>query len=105
MHPFEFPGVHQRGYHIYYFAKQLGRPIYAYELTKQRWYRYNVHTKTFHSMRGGNFPLLYKKSAIVGARIAEGYPGWKMALAGLFERTLVCRQPPTPKEEEPMEEP
>ena len=56
------------------FAKQLGRPIYAYDLLKQQWYRYNIHTKTFHRMGGGYFPLLYKKSAIVGARIAEGYP-------------------------------
>ena len=54
------------------FAKQLGRPIYAFDLIKQEWYKYNIHTKTFHRMRGGNFPLLYKKSAIVGACIADG---------------------------------
>ena len=70
------------------FAKQLQRPIFAYDLLKQKWYQFNYRTKTFHAMGGGNFPLLSDKSAIVGARTADSYPGWKTALAGLFNRTL-----------------
>ena len=50
-------------------------------------------------MGGGYFPLLYKKSAIVGARTADGYPGWKTVLAGLFEWTLACQGPRTPMKE------
>ena len=55
------------------FAKQLGRPIYAFHLIKQQWYRYNIHNKTFHRMGGGYFPL-YKKSAIGISRMENG-PG------------------------------
>ena len=80
------------------FAKQLGCPIFAFGLIDRHWYKYNTHTKTFHCMGGGHFPLLYKKSVIVGTRIANGYPEWKTALARLFERTLACQRPHTPME-------
>ena len=73
------------------FAKQLNMPIFAYDLLKQKWYRFNYGTKTFHAMGGGNFPLLSDKSAIVGARTADSYLGWKTAMAGLFERTLCIK--------------
>ena len=73
------------------FAKQLQRPIFAYNLYLQKWYKFNYRTKTFHAMGGGNFPLLNDKSAIVGARTAESYPGWKNALEGLFQRTLCLK--------------
>ena len=73
------------------FAKQFQMPIFSYDLLKHKWYRFNYHTKTFHAMGGGNFPLLSDKSAIVGARTADSYLGWKTALAGLFERTLCVK--------------
>ena len=75
------------------FAQQLRRPIFAYDLHLQKWYKFNYRTHTFHAMGGGKFPLLSDKSAIVGARKAESYPGWKNALEGLFQRTLQLKQP------------